>query len=77
VRITQTDKRITGGKGLEAGQDLSWYVIKQPMGTVLVDDDLGAGSQVDTSRPVPQILVPARPTPALPPPTDTTKTSNR
>jgi LPS export ABC transporter protein LptC len=74
VRITQPDKRITGGKGLEAGQDLSWYIIKQPSGTVLMDDDMGVGAPMDTARPMPQILVPARPTPAPPPPaTDTTK----
>ena len=77
VRITQPDKRITGGKGLEAGQDLSWYIIREPMGTVLVDDDLGAGTQPDTARPVPKILVPARPAPVVPlPSADTTKTPN-
>lgn len=36
VRIVQKDKRINGGKGLEAGQDMSWYLIKEPVGTVLV-----------------------------------------
>ena len=71
VRIIQPGKRITGGKGLEAGQDFSWYIIKQPSGTVLVDDDMGAGPP-DTTRPQPQILVPARPTP-VPPTVDTTK----
>lgn len=76
VRITQPDKRITGGKGLEAGQDLSWYVIKQPSGTVLVDDDLGTGPP-DTTRPQPQILVPARPTPIMPPPRDTAKDTTK
>lgn len=40
VRITQNGKNITGGKGLEASQDLSWYLIKQPTGTVLVGDDV-------------------------------------
>jgi LPS export ABC transporter protein LptC len=40
VRITQRDKRIQGGKGLEAAQDMSWYLIKQPTGTVLVGDDV-------------------------------------
>lgn len=40
VRITTKDKRIRGGKGLEAGQDLSWYTIRQPTGTVLVGDEL-------------------------------------
>ena len=76
VRITQPDKRITGGKGLEAGQDLSWYVIKRPSGTVLVDDEMGTGAP-DTSRPQPQILVPARPTPITPPPGDTTKDTTK
>ena len=75
VRITQPDKRITGGKGLEAGQDLSWYVIKQPSGTVLVDDDLGTGPP-DTTRPQPQILVPVRPTPIVPA-GDTTKDTTK
>jgi LPS export ABC transporter protein LptC len=73
VRILQPDKRITGGLGLEAGQDMSWYIIKQPFGTVLVDDDLGTGAP-DTSRPQPQILVPARPTPIAP---DTTKDTTK
>jgi LPS export ABC transporter protein LptC len=36
VRIVTKDKRIRGGKGLEAGQDLTWYTIRQPTGTVLV-----------------------------------------
>lgn len=40
VRIITVDKRIRGGKGLEAGQDLSWYTIKYPTGTVLVGDDV-------------------------------------
>ena len=71
VRIATKDKRISGGKGLEAGQDLSWYIIKNPSGTVLVDDDLGAGSQVDTARPAPQVLIPARPMTPVPP-VDTT-----
>lgn len=40
VRISQNGKNITGGKGLEAAQDLSWYLIKHPTGTVLVGDDV-------------------------------------
>jgi len=40
VRIITKDKRIRGGKGLEAGQDLTWYIIKQPTGTVLVSGDM-------------------------------------
>jgi LPS export ABC transporter protein LptC len=40
VRIITKDKRIRGGKGMEAGQDLSWYTIKYPTGTVLVSSDV-------------------------------------
>ena len=40
VRIIQKDKRIHGGKGMEAAQDLTWYTIKQPTGTVLVSDEV-------------------------------------
>ena len=40
VRIITKDKRIRGGKGMEAGQDLSWYTIKYPTGTVLVNSDV-------------------------------------
>ncbi|TCZ67897.1 LPS export ABC transporter periplasmic protein LptC [Flaviaesturariibacter aridisoli] len=40
VHIVQKDKRINGGKGLEAGQDMTWYLIKQPVGTVLVGGDV-------------------------------------
>jgi hypothetical protein len=40
VRITQKDKRIVGGKGMEAGQDMSWYIIKRPTGTVLMEDEM-------------------------------------
>jgi LPS export ABC transporter protein LptC len=39
VRITTKDKRIYGGKGLEAAQDMSWYVIKQPTGTIRVSNE--------------------------------------
>ncbi len=39
VRIRTIDKHIYGGQGLEAGQDFSWYIIKQPTGTVLVSGD--------------------------------------
>ncbi len=38
VWIHTKDKRIYGEKGLEAGQDLSWYIIKQPTGTALVPE---------------------------------------
>lgn len=40
VRIATKDKRIIGGKGLEAGQDMSWYRLKQITGTVLMADDM-------------------------------------
>ncbi len=40
VRIQTKDKHIYGGKGLEAGQDFSWYIIKQPTGTVLMPSDM-------------------------------------
>jgi hypothetical protein len=40
VRIIQKDKRIRGGKGMEASQDLLWYTIRQPTGTVLVGDEV-------------------------------------
>jgi LPS export ABC transporter protein LptC len=40
VRIIQKDKRINGGKGMEAAQDLSTYTIRYPSGTVLVQDDV-------------------------------------
>lgn len=40
VRIATKDKRIRGGKGLEAAQDLSWKRIKFPTGTILPDDDI-------------------------------------
>jgi LPS export ABC transporter protein LptC len=39
VRIIQKDKRINGGKGMEAAQDLSTYTIRYPSGTVLVQDE--------------------------------------
>ncbi len=38
VWIHTKDKRIYGEKGLEAGQDLSWYIIKQPTGTALIPE---------------------------------------
>lgn len=38
VQITTKDKRIFGGKGLEAAEDISWYIIKQPTGTLLVPE---------------------------------------
>lgn len=40
VRITQKDKKIFGEKGLEAAQDMSWYVIKRPTGTVVASDEV-------------------------------------
>jgi LPS export ABC transporter protein LptC len=40
VRIIQKDKHIRGGKGMEASQDLMWYTIRQPTGTVLVGDEM-------------------------------------
>ena len=40
VRIATKDKRIYGGKGLEAAQDISWYIIKQPTGTVVVPESM-------------------------------------
>lgn len=40
VRITTKDKRISGGKGLVADQDLNAYTIRQPSGTVLVGDEI-------------------------------------
>jgi LPS export ABC transporter protein LptC len=39
VWIHTRDKRIYGEKGMEAGQDFSWYIIKQPTGTALVADE--------------------------------------
>jgi LPS export ABC transporter protein LptC len=38
VTIATKDKHIYGGKGLEAAQDISWYIIKQPTGFILVAD---------------------------------------
>ncbi|GAB4093614.1 LPS export ABC transporter periplasmic protein LptC [Flaviaesturariibacter terrae] len=40
VNIVQRDKHIRGGKGLEAAQDMTWYLIKQPVGTVLVGNNV-------------------------------------
>lgn len=40
VRIATKDKRIIGGRGLEAGQDMSWYRLKQITGTVMMADDI-------------------------------------
>ncbi len=39
VWIHTKDKRIYGEKGLEAGQDLSWYKINMPTGTVIVPSE--------------------------------------
>lgn len=41
VRISTINKRIYGGEGLEAGQDMSWYTIKKPTGTVMVEGNAG------------------------------------
>ncbi|MER3463667.1 MAG: LPS export ABC transporter periplasmic protein LptC [Chitinophagaceae bacterium] len=38
VIIATKDKHLYGGKGLEAAQDISWYIIKQPTGVILVAD---------------------------------------
>jgi len=40
VRIHTKDKHIYGGRGLEADQAFSWYIIKEPTGTILVSDSL-------------------------------------
>jgi LPS export ABC transporter protein LptC len=40
VRIIQRDKRINGGKGMEAAQDLSTYTIRYPTGNILVQDEV-------------------------------------
>lgn len=40
IRIITKDKKIRGGKGLRAGQDLSSYTIKQPTGTVQMNPSL-------------------------------------
>jgi LPS export ABC transporter protein LptC len=42
VRIYRKGDRIYGGKGLEASQDLTDILIKQPTGTVIVPDSLSA-----------------------------------
>ena len=42
VRIYRKGDRIYGGQGLEAKQDLSDILIKQPTGTVIVPDSLAA-----------------------------------
>lgn len=42
VRIYRNGDRIYGGKGLEAKQDLSDIIIKQPTGTFIVPDSLAA-----------------------------------
>ncbi len=40
VRIAKKDQRIFGGKGLEAAQDISLYIIRQPTGTVVVPENM-------------------------------------
>jgi LPS export ABC transporter protein LptC len=52
VRISTKDKRIYGGKGLEASQDMSWYVIKQPTGTIRVSED-AMSNEPPTAMPLP------------------------
>jgi len=42
VRIYRNGDRIYGGEGLEAKQDLTDILIKQPTGTVIVPDSLAA-----------------------------------
>ena len=42
VRIFRKGDRIYGGKGLEANQDLTDIIIRQPTGTVIVPDSLAA-----------------------------------
>ncbi|RYY98624.1 MAG: LPS export ABC transporter periplasmic protein LptC [Chitinophagaceae bacterium] len=62
VRIIQPDKRIRGGRGLEAAQDMSSYVIKYPTGVMDVkEDEFGGAAPQDSS-------VPASPAPAIAPP---------
>lgn len=45
VRIYRKGDRIYGGKGLEASQDLTNIIIKQPTGTVIVPDSLAVQEQ--------------------------------
>lgn len=40
VRIATKDRRIVGGKGMEAAQDISWYIIKKPTGSLLVPENM-------------------------------------
>lgn len=40
VRIIQKDKRIRGGKGMEASQDMNNVTIKYPTGVVLMGNDV-------------------------------------
>lgn len=40
VRIATKDRRIIGGKGMEAAQDISWYIIKRPTGALLVPENM-------------------------------------
>ena len=42
VRISTKNKNIYGGKGMEANQDLSDVIIRQPSGFVLVSDSLSS-----------------------------------
>lgn len=37
VRINTKDKTLFG-KGLEAAEDMNWYILKQPTGTILAKD---------------------------------------
>ena len=40
IRLRTTDKKIYGGKGFEANQDLSGYTIFDPSGIILVPDSM-------------------------------------
>ncbi len=42
VRLHTKDKRLYGGKGFEADQDLTNYTIFQPTGTLTVPDSMRA-----------------------------------
>jgi LPS export ABC transporter protein LptC len=42
IRLRTKDKRLYGGKGFEANQDLSGYTIFQPTGIILIPDSIVA-----------------------------------
>ncbi len=51
VRIITKDKRVNGGKGMEAAQDLSWYTIKEPTGILLLNNGaFSPTTSTDTAR---------------------------